>query len=114
MKADDLLQLFKPLDSACHCAGIYLLFKGPDLVYCGQSGDVGFRVATHQKQGRDFDRVLYAPFARMDRSDLLRWEAIFILLLQPKENALIALRLTQSGVSELPYTYMAKAKKKKG
>jgi hypothetical protein len=66
-----------------HMAGIYLLWKGPDLIYVGHSNDVLTRVVSHVKNKKDFDHWSFKPCLA---EEMLSVERQWIEKYQPRLN----------------------------
>jgi len=63
-------------------SGVYLLYKGDDIVYVGKSWNISTRFFDHKKR-KDFDSVKYIP-CEADQMDLL--EMVLIETLLPLYN----------------------------
>jgi hypothetical protein len=63
-------------------SGIYFLCEFGQVVYIGQSVNVGSRISSH-RNGKDFDRIFFLPWPRFD---LNRIEAALIKALRPPLN----------------------------
>jgi hypothetical protein len=64
--------------------GVYFLISGKEVVYVGQSYNVGARVAAHRADpAKDFDFAVFMP---IPASQLLRVETAFIRALRPRLN----------------------------
>lgn len=71
--------------AAVHACGVYLLIKGNEVVYVGQSVNIPSRVGQHVRAGKKFDRV---RFLVCEKDQLNLWEGVMINLLRPKLNSL--------------------------
>lgn len=86
-------------DSADRVTGIYFLLNGRDVVYVGQSVDVGGRVLAHRRDpSKVFDRACYVP-AKADELDSL--EQAFIAMLRPALNRMHVPQLSEGAASAL-------------
>jgi hypothetical protein len=63
-------------------SGIYFLCELGQVVYVGQSVNLGSRISSH-RNGKDFDRIFFLPWPRFD---LNRIEAALIKVLHPPLN----------------------------
>lgn len=61
---------------------VYFLIDGPEVVYIGQTGNLGMRMFTHVKN-KAFDQVVYMPCHKEILDEI---EAEFIRLFTPKYN----------------------------
>lgn len=75
----------KPLlqDRKIERPGVYLLMKGPEIIYVGTSSNMGARIASHRANGRDFEKAFYIE-ARDDEREIL--EDVLIRKIRPKQN----------------------------
>jgi excinuclease UvrABC nuclease subunit len=70
--------------------GIYLLFQDDEIVYIGQSKNVGHRVYTHLAKGKKrFNHCAVYDCSHLPQSEINCLEAKFIIDLVPKYNATV-------------------------
>jgi hypothetical protein len=78
--AIDVTDIFKK-------AYVYLLRRGADIVYIGQSKTLSSRLSTHLKSEKDFDTILAIP---VELEELSAVEGAFIRVIKPEYNVLWA------------------------
>jgi hypothetical protein len=107
-----IFKLLQPLPKTpAPVPSVYVLLdKADEPLYIGQSMDTAKRVSQHRAAKRPFDKVLCFTPDNPTRSELLRFEGILILTLLPTGNSVLALRVTQEGVYELPYSFVGKSR----
>jgi hypothetical protein len=65
------------------CSAVYILIRGRQVAYVGQSQDLIGRVRQHQVNGRPFNRAMCIPCAKAELKDI---EAYWIRRLSPTDN----------------------------
>lgn len=80
-------------------SGLYLLYAGAELVYVGQSSNIGVRIVEHQRSDKAFNTFRFYPMP--DLSSRLRAEGILILKYLPKYNRALNLGMSEGRVWEI-------------
>jgi len=87
-----------------HAAAVYFLWSADEVVYVGQSADVGSRLTQHLKDPKKLEAVsglstLYelGPQAR------LIFEAMYTVAIRPRFNRAILLRIANGRLSEIRF-----------
>jgi len=105
MKKDPNLAIAYTLEETPRLATIYFLCddKGT-ILYIGQSKNIGVRMAQHESNAKmikkldgEWAKTYYIQQEIKDEKIRLRWEAVFILLCNPRVNQALALRKAKVG-----------------
>lgn len=89
-------------DRISKIVGIYFLYQNDDIVYVGQSQNVGQRVYSHLAKGeKDFSHCAVYGCSELSQQEMDNLEARFILELSPRYNGSIPANSKYKTIAQL-------------